>query len=859
MTSKPITISRRAKYAVLSLLIAGALLFIFLPRNAGAYRAVPTQTTVLLDCKGLILTKSLLQKQSEAVLRNPLFEQCFADADAALKLFRHRGDLLQAFGKNRALAAFTLHPSDSLHALFALELDEALNLDKLLKTNPLTAKFFPHTFHGNTIYNVHLSKTQQIEVAVSGRLLLFSRKATLVEDALAQLEHTRNWWSDRPYLNDLPDQRLRLHLRPAALAEQWRGQMNSRWRGLPDLLARNVAWLGMAWDGESLAIMAETTGFLSGIARWGETLGDDIFEVLPDNTALVSRAGLKNSPEFFAQIGSGRTTDFDQYVLPWAGKEAALVVTEPLSPALTGDRFLLLAVGDTAAAMSRLRAYGKAQGTIPWATGPYQMFEMLGFQTASLLKPLLGDDEAFRNPVCALVGGYVVFAPDRSSLEILLDKYLVSQTLAANTDFLQLQQKGKENGRAAFYLNTAYRSALIQNIMANGGFSTEWMGKPRMVSVSLRPHFGHRADLHLSGQNLSKQPAGTDLLWKTPLQSNVTMQPYLIEQPGGKTFVLIQDLKNKLYCIDAENGSIRWSKALPERIRSEIRGIDYFGNGSKCYTFNTPDQIFTLDENGADVLGFPFKLPAPATNGATVVDFDQNRKFHYFVACENGGIYGFGHLGKPLDGWNNQAANGTVRQPILHFQHKGKDYLAVLTEEGMLSVFGRDGTARFPAVVLEGFSGSSAGALKVDWEAPLPRIHCGDRGGNVFACDLQGKSAAHTLGKTAEGIDFGQLTGDAAFEWAKLENNTLSAGRGSTVLFKTNLQEKHHRVFFAPNNRIGTVDQKGRRVWLFDAQGKRVVGFPLGGNTPFELGRVNGVDMLVVGNVNGVWAYRVRP
>lgn len=862
MESKPVHLSRRAKYALLSLLLAGILLFIFLPRNAGAYRAIPGQSSVVLDCKGLLLTQNLIQQspgtEGREILQNPLFRQCFRDVDAAFKLFRHRSELVRAFGQNRALAAFTLHPADSLHALFALELEESPNLEKLLQTNPLTAKYFPHTFHGNTIFNVHLSKTDQLEVAVFGRLLLFSRKATLVEDALAQLDRTRNWWSDRPYLSDLPDARLRLYLRPSALAEQWRGQMNARWRGLPDLLARNLAWLGFAWDGEALSIMAETSGFLSGIAQWGDEPDDSIFEVLPDNTAFLSRTGLKSTPDFFAQIGTGRSADFDQYVLPWVSEEAAVAITEPLSPALTSDRFLLLAVRDTAVAMSRLRAYGNARGTLPWATGPYQMFEVLGFQSATLLKPLLGDDEAFRNPVCALVGGHVVFAPDRSSLEILLDKYLVSQTLASNTDFLQLQQKRAEKGRASFFLNTAYLSGLLQNTTTREGLSLEWLGKARMVSVSLQPHFGRRADLHLTGQIRTKQPAGTDLLWKTPLPSNVTMQPCLIEQPGGKTFVLIQDLKYTLYCMDAENGSVRWSKPLPERILSGIRGIDYFGNGTHCYTFNTAASIFTLDENGQDVLGFPFKLPAPATNGITVVDFDKNRKFHYFVACENGGIYGFGHLGKPLNGWNNQAANGSVRQPILHFQHSGKDYLAVLTESGTLSVFGRDGSPRFEPVALDGFSGSSAGPLKADWEAAAPRIYCGDRGGTLFACDLQGKWSRYGMGKTAEGIDFGQLTGDASFEWAMLEDKTLRVGRAGTVLFTATLPEKQQKVFFSPNNRIGTVDQKGRRVWLFDANGKRFPGFPLGGNTSFEFGTVNGVEVLVVGNVNGVWAYRVR-
>ena len=61
-----------------------------------------------------------------------------------------------------------------------------------------------------------------------------------------------------------------------------------------------------------------------------------------------------------------------------------------------------------------------------------------------------------------------------------------------------------------------------------------------------------------------------------------------------------------------------------------------------------------------------------------------------------------------------------------------------------------------------------------------------------------------------------------------------------------------------PVNRIGTVDMKGRRVWLLSEKGAAMAGFPLGGNTVFEIGKINGVEVLVVGNGNGVWAYRVN-
>lgn len=200
---------------------------------------------------------------------------------------------------------------------------------------------------------------------------------------------------------------------------------------------------------------------------------------------------------------------------------------------------------------------------------------------------------------------------------------------------------------------------------------------------------GRKTEIVLANQPLSRPLSETDILWKTVFAAPVITRPYLVEQPGNKLVALAQDLKFKLYCLDAQNGAIAWSKPLQDRIISDIEGVDFYGNGTKCFSFSSANQIYMLDENGRDVQGFPLKLPAPATNGAKVVDFDQNTKFSFFVACENGKIYGFGHLANLWMGWNGLPSNGVVKQPILHFQHKGKDYLAVLTEAGLLSVYGR--------------------------------------------------------------------------------------------------------------------------------------------------------------------------
>ena len=147
----------------------------------------------------------------------------------------------------------------------------------------------------------------------------------------------------------------------------------------------------------------------------------------------------------------------------------------------------------------------------------------MGFQNASLLKPILGDDEAFRNPVCVLVGGYAVFAPDRSSLEIFLDKYLVNQTLSTNVDFLQLQQKLPPQGFASFLMNSAYLRGLLQNISDHDGESP--LAKTGFLLAEWQPNLGRKTEIVLANQPLSRPLAETDILWKTVFAAPVITPP----------------------------------------------------------------------------------------------------------------------------------------------------------------------------------------------------------------------------------------------------------------------------------------------------------------------------------------------
>lgn len=858
-----------ALVALLAVVAVFAVLFL-LRKETGPYHALPQQAAVVLEFNGLskinLLKKSLHNPVWKAVLETTAFRHAWQDAATAEQLFGHDAALRDAFNRQKLLLALNLSRADSLHGLFILDADSDLNMRKLLESNPLTQKIFPSVFHGRTLYTVHLSKKEQLVVTAKGHLLLFSRFSYLVEDALTQLESSDTWWAGRKWLDEWgAGAPLRVFFRPAAMATQYENSMADGWERVPAVFSGNIEWLGLAWNGRELTAAAETDGFLRNIGWWGKAAQGNMYTILPDNAALLAKAYFDRPRLFFDQIKKTGNGDFDRFVMPWAGDEAAWVVTEPFSPGMRDDQFIVLAARDSALALENLRAYARQRGAL--RVEDYQTYEVFEFLSQSMLIPLLGESRNFRNPCCAMIGRYVVFANTRSSLELWIDKYIVSQTLSNDAGFLQLQQKNPESTAGAQVLfNAAYLPLLLKNLFDAGReqFSVSdvrTFSNTGLVSANLLPAGGNRVDIRVASQPLEGGTAEASILWKTPLVALAATQPFAIKN-GGETAIVIQDARHELYRLNA-GGTVVWRRQMAEPVLGAIQGIDFWGNGTLFFIFNTASRIWLLDDEGRDVQGFPLVLQSPATNGVIAVDFDKNLKYNYFIACSNGNLYGYDQFGRPLPGWNPQSGVGRVTHPVLHFQHGNKDYLAALNQSGKLFVYGRNGAERFPPVQ---FSGKDFGPPQADAVSKSPRITCANGAGTVFVCKLDGSTFSMQMGKGGGAparLVFAPLSGDARYEYAVLKGKQLVAGgyEGAAIrtVFQTQFPASQDTLFAVGGHRVGVLNRSKRQIYMLNEKGP-LPDFPLAGTTPFvveDLFQKQG-QVLVVGDGSSVYAYKIR-
>ncbi len=867
---------RQVGWLLITTLALLCLFFLLRKGQSGAYQALPEQIAIVLEFNGLAKGLQVIaQAPSPAwkqFSKTSLFHALIPDVAATERIFRHDAAWKTAFTNQRLVAAFSLVRADSLHALFVLENAADFDLPQTLATSPEVKKFFPSVFHEQQSFTVYLADGKRMVLARSGHLLIFSRFSYLVEDALAQLESDNSWWTQRRYARQLPaDAPLKIQLQPVTLASRYSPDLADAWSQLPALLERNATWIGVALDGTEVSALVESTGFLKQLNAFGQQDRGAIFSILPTNTAFLAWLGFSHRRPFFNNITSEQTADFEKFIRPWAGREAAYVITEPFSPAMQDDRFIVLGAQDTALATERLREYARQRGALP-QTSRYQAFEIFQFLSQSALQPLLGDDPGFRNPVAALVGSYVVFAGNRSALELWIDKFTVNQTLANDAGFLQWQQKVPARSHALLFGNSAYLTALLKSLFSPGELplSREDLVIAEQVGffgLDLAPGPGGTVALRVASQSQVGAVPTTAILWKTSLAADAVTAPFVIpaRSAAGETAILVQDAGNQLYRLDA-GGAMRWRRTLADRILGTVQGIDFQGNQTNCYLFNTATHLWLLDDEGQDVEGFPLQLQSPATNGVTTIDFDRSGRYYYFVACANGNLYGYDQFGRPLAGWNPQGGAGLVTQALLHSQREDKDYLVVLNQKGKLSVYSRDGTLRFPPLQL---AGRFAGPPQADAVSKSPRIIAINTAGKAVGCNFAGTPFSVQVGPASNKVPvkgaFLPLTGDARFEYIVLRDSALQVVgyENSTLrtIFSTPLPSGQDTLFEVAGQRLGTLHRGKRQIFLLDGRGQLHPDFPLAGTTPFVLTdvfRQAGQQVLVVGNGASIYAYKVR-
>ncbi len=728
----------------------------------------------------------------------------------------------------------------------------------------------PSHFQGHTVYRLLLPDGREVALARFRNLLLLARYPFIIEDMLQRLH--------KPYASVSRKVAFRIAQRPKGEAHL---RMFVNAAAMPDLLAgllraegqqqihrwgKTAQWLRLEVHPKPTLLqingaMTTTTGdhLWRGLAGQRPQTFGAILRVIPDQIAYLHWMSCTDAQQLLHAPNQNRNVRFDRYILPWVTDEVALVRN-------ASAQFLVLRCRDTDIANKALTQLAEQAGLL--RDYRYQAFTIRQIMDDQLLRVLPGAPE-FSNPVFTIIENYVIFASSRSALEVWLDEYTVSKTLSHNETFLRLYQPVRQEALHAFvYANMENAASRIQNWLANDTFLQP--GQPEQLGQFVLAFRRHSSAWRYRGYwapatiVADQRQVGT--AWKTFLDADAITPPMLIpSQNGEPAGIVIQDSLFNLYYIRPDS-EIAWKKKLDGPILSNVHLIDYYPKTDGQLLFNTPHQIHLLDRRRGDQQGaFPLRLQTPATNGVSVVDFNNNGDYSFFVACANGNLYGFDKQGRPLPGWNPLSGAGTVRHAIQHWQHANKDFLAALNAQGRLQVFRRDGTPRFAAVQV----GECTTPPEVQLSGKDSRIVTLNRQGVATIINMDGGSGSRRLlpatGQAAH-FAYADVIGDERKDFLAVSGEQLSIHYYEGTQFKEWLRLKfeaplsHIQVLTGKAEPIiGVVSSAKKQVYLLHLDGELHRNGLLAGHSAFFVADLmgNGQQLLVVANGSSVYAYKI--
>lgn len=245
----------------------------------------------------------------------------------------------------------------------------------------------------------------------------------------------------------------------------------------------------------------------------------------------------------------------------------------------------------------------------------------------------------------------------------------------------------------AILLNGLNPDAHKENQWSNFSYSEE-LGNFRHISLQYLPGPGSMAFSNMVVKHQPGYSISNPLLWETSLKTKVHKGPFrMINHNTQQPEIIVQDTLSNLYLLNID-GKILWQKEISGPAMSDIYQVDIYKNNRYQYLFNTRNYLHLIDRNGNYVRGFPMRLPAPASAGIAVFDYDNNKNYRIIFPSENRRIYNYTLARRPVSGWRYGRSQNLVQKPVQHIRLGNKDFLIVTDTTGRLEILHRQGTSR---------------------------------------------------------------------------------------------------------------------------------------------------------------------
>ena len=265
---------------------------------------------------------------------------------------------------------------------------------------------------------------------------------------------------------------------------------------------------------------------------------------------------------------------------------------------------------------------------------------------------------------------FLIVADNGALLDEIEIHYRRGRTLDQNENFRQFANNLADASNVMLYVNLRDGFDLIQPMMDNklGYFFNRNIRRVRDFEAVAVQFTAINQMLYTSFVLKYNPDYKEESLvgWRTQLQAPMIARPFIVEDHASPNKMVVAfDATNQMYLIDSD-GQIQWRKQLQESPISEVFTVDYYKNGKLQYLFNTATHLYLIDRNGNDVANYPVKLRSRATNGLTLLDYENKKDYRILISCADKITYNYEISGKEVQGWMKPRSSEIVTRALEH-------------------------------------------------------------------------------------------------------------------------------------------------------------------------------------------------
>ncbi len=470
-------------------------------------------------------------------------------------------------------------------------------------------------------------------------------------------------------------------------------------------------------------------------------------------------------------------------------------------------------------------------------------------------------------------GNYLIIGESFEALSSLLHNNVLNKTLNNSEVYKGFRNNLAQQSYILFYADLS-RAPFVFAPFIENNICKSWKANTQVFD-QLQPFGMQITDVsntlycNILAQYIGELKVKPQTVWETLLDTSFSFKPqFVLNHNNKQNEIFIQDLGNKIYLIN-KAGRIIWKQKIAEQINSKVYQVDYFKNGKLQILFSTLNYIHLIDRNGNYVERYPVRLRAPASEGLSLFDYDNDKSYRILIPCTDNKIYAYGIEGSLITGWQFKGSDYPVDQPISHFKIGDKDYI-VFGDKFHTYILDRKGVTRVPVDVLIAKSKNNEYLLDNSSTPDKARILITDTTGTIVSIYFDGHIATTSAGTFSANhiFDFKDVDGDGINDYIFLDKNTLTIFKqdNSKIFsydFPNTMNEKPlYFRFSATDRKLGFVDKTDQKIYLINNDGSIYKGFPLIGTTLFSIGYLDAKEgafnLIVGGRNNFLYNYSVQ-